>query len=309
MLFSNRYLKLLFSLFLLGISVQASSSSLDEETVRDFKAMAQQIPRSLRAQGYQGFGRLNLSQLLYNMDRVEIVAVDWVKYQSSEDVRNRTARSSAEWKRTGTDAFRIDVNKQMWNTNSVDVRSVMALHEHLGPAGFDDHDYVLSSALWFLDLCHQTSNALTDSERQSFIGFVTGKAQAKGGGITGVGGGGDVSGIETRLALLKKGLKRLARVSGGERDKVLSQIGQYFAFRKEVLRRDAKTTVVEHQSAPSEVARDIYLRDVCTKYLAIPRTQQEEVFRLLKENSPAAASEFSSASHLARFCRNTLENR
>lgn len=289
-----------FYFILLSLS-WASSAAIgrsSEEIVDDFKLMARKIPLTLQSQGYRSFGRLNLSSLFSLADSYEILTSDWIQYQSSQDKQLRTARSTAQWERTSSGKIRIQINQQIWPLKPIQVRSVIALHEYLGPAGFYDHDYVLSTSLWFL----ASATPLTRSEKQELIDFITSISQMAGGGITGVGGGGDVSGVELRLKLLQKGIAELSQSTGPARNEVLSRISQYFRFNQEALWASPNVAISEYQSAPAEIASEVQMFRVCQKFLKLPSIRQREVFQILSENYPKTAAEFSNANGLKKFC-------
>ncbi len=125
----------------------------------------------------------------------------------------------------------------MWARTDLKMRSVIALHEFLGPAQFNDQDYQLTSALTLL--ASDETTGLLEPEQipvlhglqkipsvNARVGHLGQQALAlNGGGVIGVGGGGDWLAALAKLSFLQAGLTdlKIAR-SDNERRAAIQRI-------------------------------------------------------------------------------------
>ena len=168
----------------------------------EFREAGRQIPTALQARGYQQFGSLDLSTLLNKIDSTEVSSTS----VNSVGTRNSDGRITARWENHGR-ASSIVVSIKAWQRWPGD-HGILALHEYLGVSGFDDHNYWLSTKLWFLSLSEThavVSGADTSTIEQNLIQ----KISVGGGGVIGVGGGGEISTLHFRSERLVENLQKM----------------------------------------------------------------------------------------------------
>ena len=178
------------------------------DSVAQFRIAAVSIPTTLMNAGYDSFGRLKLADLIDQARTVPVTPVNELhRVQMAGD--NEMDRSSAQWSRSNGDSIKL--NQKMWVTTSAEAQKVLALHENLGAAGYNDDDYLMSTGMWVLtrpEIAH-----LNDTEKNGVVERITASA----GGITGVGGGGDVFGASVKMRMLLSSLDRVSKSSGEDR--------------------------------------------------------------------------------------------
>lgn len=214
--------------FILAISLLLSHSfaSADEQ----FRALGAKIPRQLSQAGYSKFGALNLNQFVADMASVDIRT-------SNEDQlgqRNKDGRKSARWEITA-EGRRITYDPQ-WIRASGSIASVLALHEYLGVLGYQDKRYVASLGLWFLTRleAHQVLNSAEISKIVSIISRNLSSRMA-GGGVVGVGGGGQSMTLMYRAKMMLRCLDFFAgATSAADRTKVMNALLQLWLVPDEV---------------------------------------------------------------------------
>ena len=188
---------------LLSNSAFAAEPLEADPIVRDFKEAAVAIPKTLLNAGRRKFGRLDLKTLIEKMDTVKVTSVAKV----SHPVRvsdTKLERNSAQWRRDASGVSieaSIEVSRTLWLRTVAEERYVIALHEYFGALGFDDHNYLLSTALWFLAV-EDVRQTLSRHEEQELSERIAHQAVANNGGIIGVGGGGDRYGAGVKMGMM-----------------------------------------------------------------------------------------------------------
>lgn len=182
----------------------------------EFLAAGVEIPQALQAKGYSTFGKMNLATLVSQMHGIR------VKF-SNELVaakRNQNGRISARWEVSRSGRI-IHVYAPSWN-RFTDQRSLLALHEYLGILGYADNNYWLSTQMWTLSL--QEAQALSGGERTAIERSIEYRTQvasnSSGGGVVGVGGGGEGGTIWVRQKRIRENLDRLNRGEGARDENV-----------------------------------------------------------------------------------------
>ena len=200
----------------------------------DFKASAQQMLSQLLAKGYRHFGQLDLVQFAQSIQSTNIRYVPALKFLQVDG----SERASACWDLQNGQRT-INVSLWMWARTDSSMRPVIAMHEFLGPAQFNDQDYQLSSAMALL--ATEESSGLLEPEQipslhalkkipslNSSVGHLGRQAFASaGGGVIGVGGGGDWVAALAKLVFLKSGLDHLRQArSPSEKQAAIQEILQ-----------------------------------------------------------------------------------
>lgn len=192
---------------ILGLAIYFTLWSARAQS-NEFLTSASQIIQSLQAKGYSNFSHLHLDTFLQQMSSVEIQFSN----QLTAAKRNQNGRISARWEVYGSKKL-IRVYTPSWNRFS-EQRPMLALHEYLGVLGYDDDNYWLSTQLWTLSL--QESSALSADERAAIEQSIASRVRplrmqlaASGGGVVGVGGGGEGGTVWLRQRQIKQGLSGL----------------------------------------------------------------------------------------------------
>jgi hypothetical protein len=179
----------------------------------DFKVEARAIISRLLDKGYRAFGELDLNAFARDMDIVQIAYVPYLRYYD-----NGRERASACWK-IADGRRSIDVSQWMWGYTDADNRPIIALHEFLGAARFNDRDYQVSSAMALLSL-EQTNGYLEPEQIPTLQNLKHVIVEARsGGGIVGVGGGGDWVGVIFKLQAYRHALEQLRKARTPEEHK------------------------------------------------------------------------------------------
>jgi hypothetical protein len=185
----------------------------------EFLAAGLEIPQNLQARGYSNFGPMDLATLVSQMQGVQ------VQFSSKLTAakRNQNGRISARWEVTSSGRI-IHVFSPLWN-RFTEQRSMLALHEYLGILGYYDDNYWLSTQLWTLSL--PDSQALSYNERARIEKSISIRAQpmqqVAGGGVVGVGGGGEGATIWVRQRRIKESLEQINRGTG-DRDQAIGTV-------------------------------------------------------------------------------------
>jgi hypothetical protein len=196
-----------------------AAAKVYKDPTPEFVNGAQELLRTLIGMGYTRFGKIDLQAMVQRIEAVDVHPTGW--FERSQPVGDVavTERSSAQWSR-GADGEHIAVNSELWAQTPPLARPVLALHEYFGAlGGVDDDNYEASSALWLLTQ-PETAQTLNASELGGLKTRIA--AQASGGGITGVGGGGDYSGLYVKMLMLRSSVRDVARATtaNSRRDEV-----------------------------------------------------------------------------------------
>lgn len=186
-----------------------------ERAVAEFRASALEIPSLLLAQGVPTVGDLDLAEFVRAARGVEVRAEREVVTESGPGMTRRSGR----WSR-GEGAPAIAFDPAMWGATYPEARPLVSLHEFLGAAGFDDADYRASIALWILSrdswrealgerFARELAAVVRRAETPPF------QVAGPGGGIVGVGGGGDFMGVYYKAAAVRDRMERLASAPAG----------------------------------------------------------------------------------------------
>jgi hypothetical protein len=182
-----------------AVSITAVSRPQDRAHVAaDFYSAGQVIPEKLISLGHGKLGRLNLKNFLIQMKAVRLS----VQATTEFDQADGSQRASAHWHRDASESS-ITVSQKMWLYTISKVKPSMALHEYLGALGYDDQNYNLSTSLLLLSE-KETWNFLNEDQIRYIRNNIenTSNEVCEGGGVIGVGGGGDLIGPETKSNLL-----------------------------------------------------------------------------------------------------------
>lgn len=191
-------------LLILAIAYPHQAAAVERD-ISQFVRASQEIPARLLNAGYSKIGRLDIRKLYQQASRVPVIPVD-----SETMLRlNRGERAGARWQRQGRQSV-IYFNAEFWQgDNMPEVRPVIALHEHLGIAGYDDHNYQLSIALWLLSR-NDIQLHFTSAEKRTLHDDVVTLARS-GGGVIGVGGGGDNGSLFIRMNMMQNSVDSIIR--------------------------------------------------------------------------------------------------
>lgn len=199
-------LKVLLILAILSFKVVASPAP--DPVVPSFQQAGKQIPEALIEKGYVEFGAINLQDLVKSMSTIKAVSIPRFARPNPSD-GYKTARSSAEWFRDPAGNY-INISETEWPKIETSVQPMLALHEYLGAIGFNDENYLISSAMWLAALATpDIKSILSANEIRAIESSV--ENQATSGGITAVGGGGDQHGIKTKMKILSDDLDAIAK--------------------------------------------------------------------------------------------------
>ena len=204
-----------------SIGPQCSSiqppSPVSNIPVADFKASAKEMVHQLLKKGYRKFGQLDLNEFLQEIEQTNVNYVPALKFNQADG----SERSSACWELL-RGSRTINVSLWQWARTEPSVRPVIAMHEFVGPAGFNDQDYQLTTAMAVLETDESAGllepeqipalHHLIRSARPSVHahgGVAANPHASGGGGIVGVGGGGDWLGSMAKLAFIQAGLDDL----------------------------------------------------------------------------------------------------
>jgi hypothetical protein len=172
--------------------------------VQDFKAQAQVLPRRALSAGYRQFGALDLSDALYRMQsEVDVRTVGKVAHKQDLGVL-MAERDGAQW-RPGS----VAVSAARWPKTRAAAKPMLALHEMLGALRIEDDNFGCSGTIWVL-----TDPAVRATMNREELGTFEGYAHqacqvARGGGSTGVTGGGDDYNVEIRMNLMNQTLQEM----------------------------------------------------------------------------------------------------
>jgi hypothetical protein len=169
---------------------------------QDFKLAAQKMVGDLLKSGYRKFGQMDLNSFLGEINQTQVNYYPYLTFYQSDGHE----RASACWA-LQNGVRTVNVNQWMWARTDTDMRSVIAVHEFLGPARFNDQNYQVSTAMAIL-MTNQGKPGI-EPEQIPALSRLTRSSLSSGGGIVGVGGGGDWIGSLAKLAFFKSGLDDL----------------------------------------------------------------------------------------------------
>jgi hypothetical protein len=187
-------------------------NSFSASLQKEFIAAGLEVPNTLIEMGYTEFGDLDLREFTKRMRKVQIKEGSWSKLGDS----NNDGRISARWE-IHPDRITITVNKDLWNRRK-EQRPLLALHEYLGALGFQDKEYWLSTELWFLTQ-PESHQKLTNEEIAIITKRIAEQTQiriARGGGVVGVGGGGESATLWVRMRRIKEHMETFSGESTGD---------------------------------------------------------------------------------------------
>lgn len=281
-------------LLTLALLIASPAFAANDVTVASFQNAASSIPNKLLAQGYRNFGRLDLQTLVQRMDSVHVTAVGSIRRpERLGDVP--VERDSAEWNRSGAPFIRV--NSSRWAKTPAAVRNVIALHEHLGVAGYEDRHYVISTGMWLL--AHPDSHQIMNpSELQGVTDRIQQEASAQG-GVTGVGGGGDEHGARVKMTRLDRTLKTLGRAAGGDaRVAALHDLYASFYMNDEINRSPSKGW---YKPVLKEQVTGGY--NFCESVLKMSDTaRRAELQRLHSAGNPEVLRKLPDVKSMVKFC-------
>ena len=197
-------------------------------TADAFLAAGMEVPSRLQAQGYTRFGDLDLATFTAQMQQVRVI----FSADLTVAKRNQNGRISARWETT-KQGKTIRVYTPSWN-RWVEQQTLLALHEYLGILGFADDNYWLSTQLWTLSM--PESRSLSAQERSTIersIEVRTRIRYAGGGGVVGVGGGGEGGTLWVRQRRIRKNMSEIEQGTGN-RDEAIGGIYQELEGNAEV---------------------------------------------------------------------------
>ena len=271
-----------------------------DQVTEDFRRSAQSIPQRLIRLGYDQLGHLDLRRTLQRSTAIQVESTG--NFHRPEPVLQNfaTARSGARWD-TSTAIAKISVNRNQWATSSADENSVVGLHEVLGVEGFNDRNYQLSTSLWLLSQPH--ANDLETSEKQRLVKHIEIAASSGGGSITGVGGGGDVVGVRTRIKVLKVTLNRILRSKDlRARDQAMPNLFGDLEISEEVRWGRAGDKEIQIEITPADASPYTEFLKACAGLQAGSQKFREGVFRFLQKNDPEKARYYGGVSGMLREC-------
>ena len=198
------------------------------DAITQFREASVSIPNALMSAGYNSFGSMQLADLVQKSQTVPINPINSL-HRAQIVGDQEMERSSAQWSRENGSA--IQLNQVMWKSTPPEQKKVLALHENLGAAGYDDKDYLMSTGMWLLT--RPESSKLTDSERAGVTERIT---AAAGGGVTGIGGGGDIFGLTVKMNMLLHSIERISKSSSEERADAVNSLYADFYMGSEIHR-------------------------------------------------------------------------
>lgn len=194
--------------FALLFSIQAFGAS---DCLTDFQNKSREIPLRLLKMGYKRFGSLDLEKFLHGTKKVKI-------YEGEKLLGKMDLRSTARWEVSGGlfKTRKITVDCAWWNKYP-EQKAILALHEQLsvGASGekIDDTGYWKSNGLWLLTL-DLTHKALKQNELKALTDWLK---MDSGGGVVGVGGGGEIASIKYKTDHLIRSLKNMRAARSQEK--------------------------------------------------------------------------------------------
>ena len=207
--------------FLVQFSLAKDSSKIEEhncenqnECINKFRESGLEIVKKLREQGLTQFGRLDIEEYIEFIEKVKIVPKKSTQYPDGKD----SSRISAIWHRE-TEPNYIEFSLTAWNFSSSEVRPLLALHEFLSLANYNDLDYQLSISLWFLMKTIE-HNLLSPEQNQWVENEIILLAS---GGAVGVGGGGDFNAEQLKVSIINSSLDEMKDKITSEKQTLLIQ--------------------------------------------------------------------------------------
>lgn len=189
--------------FLLGlIFLMSSWAQAKSQASMEFIRAVNEIPQALIENGYGKIGRLDLKKIVANLNKIELREEAWVETEQPQGQK----RIFARWERT-EQGPRVILNTSTWSSAHPKFRGSLAIHEVLGAGGFNDEDYNLSTSLWLLKENSQ-QKVLKRSEVNYILERIAEESKSGGGGVIGVGGGGDVIGPGLKISMLQAAFER-----------------------------------------------------------------------------------------------------
>lgn len=216
-------MKLLIFTALFSATCLTTNRAAQASTRTEFIKSAGQIPNALINHGYRQIGQLDLLNMIRTMSspNVQIVVVPQLKYAVSQD----QVRSSAYYF-CDPKTSRITISQMLWSQTPKQIRPILALHEFLGCSRFNDSIYNLSTVLNLISL-PKTSKILSRSELAVLEDYAGKRlvVASRGGGIIGVGGGGDMGGAYIKSWVLEKNLDDMKKArSVADRDRAFTML-------------------------------------------------------------------------------------
>jgi hypothetical protein len=287
---------LLFSALVMAASDQAADS---------FKQAAVRVLESLAAKGYSSFGQFKLESFLHSMKSVDVKSTGWINRPQGSLGDETFSRSSAEWTLDATGKAHIQVNSVLWEKTEPEVRSVIGMHEYLGAEGLYDRNYEVSSALWALST--PEASHFNTEDKANLAKRIS--ATAFGGGIVGIGGGGDEAGADTKVSTLRRDLGRLAEAGSDEEHRaIMANIQEDLSIQSEVKRNgNTDNGLLYDNVAPIDVAEASRTVTTCQQVLRLSDASQGKIYQELVKSNPVAAQKLNGVSGMLKWCRDYIK--
>ncbi len=189
------------------MTLASSISSAAGGPAARFKTLARVIPAMLLRPGpdgrpqYSRFGALDLQQFIREISPIKVAI------QNEEEIarRNGDGRKTARWEHTPAGPVITYDPYSMKRFDVAAIEPLLALHDFLGMLGHNDHDYVASLGMFFLAR-PSTTKLLLPEERAQVEAIISRQLYKRtaGGGVIGVGGGGQFATLLYRSLLMAK---------------------------------------------------------------------------------------------------------
>ncbi|RZA09753.1 MAG: hypothetical protein EOP11_00660 [Proteobacteria bacterium] len=179
--------------------------------IGEFRANAQVLPRKALAAGYRQFGAVDLSDLLSRMQSLDVRVRGKISHKQNIGGVFEAERDGAEWSHGA-----VSLSAARWPKLKADEKPMLALHEALGALKIEDTNFGCSGSIWALTDA-QTRNTMNREEVATFESYAErGCMMARGGGSTGVTGGGDDYNVRIRMNIMRQGLAKMQAATARE---------------------------------------------------------------------------------------------
>lgn len=207
------------------LALQAPLALANPAIIQDFKAHAQVLPRQALSAGYQRFGALDLGHFVAQVQGLRVRVKGQIAHKQKDyGSFLNVERDGAEW----SDGS-IALSAVRWPKTRPSAKPMLAMHEALGALRIEDDNFGCSGSIWALT-DPATRGSMTREEIATFESYAErGCHMARGGGSTGVTGGGDDYNVIIRQHAMATALNEMSQArTQEERSAHFDRLGSTF---------------------------------------------------------------------------------
>lgn len=198
-----------FLILAMGLAGEAHAAKGADCSAR-FRAAGKVLPQKLLSMGYTKFDRLDLRKFIRDIDAIRIIP-------GMNKIGMSDMRSTARWT-VKNGVIQIEVDCARFDEFPAE-RPQVAAHEYSGPLRFADGDHWMTNLMWVLTL-PETRQTFKPDEIAVLEENLRRVARVGGGGIIGLGGGGESSAVAYNNSRIRRAMRDIRKAkSKRERDK------------------------------------------------------------------------------------------